>query len=630
MEANNGNYLIKGSADNSCNPQVKAPSTKIHLPTIRSTIPPLAKKIKGPYSAYNIFFRIERAHYIQTNTGDIDKEVLHAISCMGEDFYDPIEHPRPEKYKDIVMPPYWYSAVHSHGLEKKRKHRKQTGRLRMAELSKMISRIWKKSDPSLVKYCERLAMVGLQIHKQANGLKHQRIVDPVIISQARLSLTKLPAAQHRNKRIDTHRGYVMPSLFEYLQQHPGNVLRDPLFALSQVAAAAPKALETPGKNSTSKNLPLSTTAVMEFPEKIESKTPEMQAGQRKVAAAPKASKTSEGSSSSENPPSRRTDITRPRKIESKTSEILQSQQHNNGLLPSFNGAAWGEGVGHVNNPREGLYAAFMQYSRMMAMRTAEAPKVMQQVRGESMNNGTLGFMKGDQGANGMSKLDVNKANYEEVNRYIRDSTPQSAMLPNLKGGIGPEAIAMKALGMGTGNDSSQTVLSTGAATSMPQLNNQTLMMIAMGMIKPNTGNCNILASMADKVSPQNMMMAMAMNSLPNNAKSNNEAGNLATIQAPMDAKAFAQRAVPSTDAQAAQGQTTLSCPKMDSWTNENLDDDHAVCLFVPSDNKVLDDVHNFPRCHCIQIFVKKDDDSATLGKRGQVGLRCFYCKVSCS
>jgi len=56
--------------------------------------------------------------------------------------------------------------------------------------------------------------------------------------------------------------------------------------------------------------------------------------------------------------------------------------------------------------------------------------------------------------------------------------------------------------------------------------------------------------------------------------------------------------------------------------------DKPISLFIPSDLKVLDPVHNFPRCHCIKLFEKAEGD-CTLGRVGQVGLRCFYCNEAC-
>jgi len=55
-------------------------------------------------------------------------------------------------------------------------------------------------------------------------------------------------------------------------------------------------------------------------------------------------------------------------------------------------------------------------------------------------------------------------------------------------------------------------------------------------------------------------------------------------------------------------------------------------LSIPLDCTYLDPVHNFLRCHCIEVFVASNADMRAPGKGarpskiGQVGLRCFFCK----
>ena len=81
-----------------------------------------------PYTEYTIFFRLEQTYIIQTTTGQVDEEVLDALK-EHPNHHDPLEHPRPTKYRDIQMTPYWYSSAHKAAYEKKRKHRKRPGRM---------------------------------------------------------------------------------------------------------------------------------------------------------------------------------------------------------------------------------------------------------------------------------------------------------------------------------------------------------------------------------------------------------------------------------------------------------------------------------------------------------------------
>jgi len=55
-------------------------------------------------------------------------------------------------------------------------------------------------------------------------------------------------------------------------------------------------------------------------------------------------------------------------------------------------------------------------------------------------------------------------------------------------------------------------------------------------------------------------------------------------------------------------------------------------LSIKSDQTFLDPVHNFLRCHCIELYIASEEDVATSGrgarslKVGQIGLRCYFCK----
>mmetsp|Transcript_38768 Transcript_38768/g.81203 ORF Transcript_38768/g.81203 Transcript_38768/m.81203 type:complete len:521 (+) Transcript_38768:94-1656(+) len=137
-----------------------------------STLPKLSKqgqKIKPnkiatpnlppkPYTEYTIFFRLERAHILQSS-GLIDEEVL---TSLDPTHYDAVESPRPPKYEQLALPPYWYSSSHKAAIEKKRKHRKREGRMDLKTLSKTISASWRNADPVAVEYCKKLAQAEMK------------------------------------------------------------------------------------------------------------------------------------------------------------------------------------------------------------------------------------------------------------------------------------------------------------------------------------------------------------------------------------------------------------------------------------------------------------------------------------
>ena len=106
-----------------------------------------------PYSAYTIYWRLERIHILQSS-GYLDEETR---TFFDPEHYDALEHPRPAKYENIMLPPFWYSSVHRKNFEKKRKHRKQEGSISKADLTAMISKSWREIDPEIHQYCTRLA-----------------------------------------------------------------------------------------------------------------------------------------------------------------------------------------------------------------------------------------------------------------------------------------------------------------------------------------------------------------------------------------------------------------------------------------------------------------------------------------
>lgn len=146
-----------------------------------------------PYTEYTIFFRLEQTYIIQTTTGQVDEEVLDALK-LHPNHHDPLEHPRPTKYRDIQMTPYWYSSAHKAAYEKKRKHRKRPGRMDLKTLSKAVSVAWKNASKEVVEYCRKLAAAEQDKYNNAMGLikKSGGVVDtPVQKSQKKKKKKKL-------------------------------------------------------------------------------------------------------------------------------------------------------------------------------------------------------------------------------------------------------------------------------------------------------------------------------------------------------------------------------------------------------------------------------------------------------
>ncbi len=155
-------------------PVVSLPQAKKRAPV---PLPTVVRKSKGgsskdrPYSEYSIFFILENAH-VNQSAGIIDQEV---VSFLDPNHKDDLELPRPKKYENLVLPPYWYSRAHKSAIEKKRKHRKRgtANRMNMKELSKMISHNWRNADDETRQYCKKLANAQLRKHNRLSQLKNQ-------------------------------------------------------------------------------------------------------------------------------------------------------------------------------------------------------------------------------------------------------------------------------------------------------------------------------------------------------------------------------------------------------------------------------------------------------------------------
>jgi hypothetical protein len=106
-----------------------------------------------PYSAYIIFWRLERMYILQQE-GCIGKEIK---TYYDPNHHDPLEHPRPAKYANLLLPPYWYSSAQRNKQEKKRRHRKQDGYVDKNDLTSMIAKSWREIDTDVRNYVSRLA-----------------------------------------------------------------------------------------------------------------------------------------------------------------------------------------------------------------------------------------------------------------------------------------------------------------------------------------------------------------------------------------------------------------------------------------------------------------------------------------
>ena len=119
-----------------------------------------------PLTAYHIFLQIEREYIIQTIDGDAaDDQSMMENKILHDDV--------PQRYKNIKLMPDWYAGPSKR--TKKRKHRKQHGKIGFLELSKTISKRWStldQVDPETKSFVQKIAKSEVaEYYKEMNEYK---------------------------------------------------------------------------------------------------------------------------------------------------------------------------------------------------------------------------------------------------------------------------------------------------------------------------------------------------------------------------------------------------------------------------------------------------------------------------
>jgi hypothetical protein len=115
-------------------------------------------KPKRPLTAYHIFLAIEREFIIQSIPGE------NADKSADDDkvYLDYV----PERYRQTKLSPDWYFGP---GKRKRRKHRKQHGKIGFKELTTIISKRWAKLDktnPDIKRFVQKLAKQGMEDYRR--------------------------------------------------------------------------------------------------------------------------------------------------------------------------------------------------------------------------------------------------------------------------------------------------------------------------------------------------------------------------------------------------------------------------------------------------------------------------------
>ena len=177
-----------------------------------------------PYTEYTIFFRLECMYILQSN-GGIDDEIK---ASLNREHHDPIEHPRPAKYKDIILPPFWYCIATKDAAEKKRKHRKREGRVGLKALSKMISAAWPNIDEETAIYCKKLAQVERKKYEEALAKFEEKRKQPnaILSNDNTGDNANVNAIGYRVSKIPAHSNFNSMNPFAFSRRNRVNFINN--------------------------------------------------------------------------------------------------------------------------------------------------------------------------------------------------------------------------------------------------------------------------------------------------------------------------------------------------------------------------------------------------------------------
>lgn len=180
------------------------------LPTVNVTPPsrPAATEDKTPtkplrpLTAYQMFLQLEKEFIIQTMAGGedtTDKSNTHDDKV----YLDYV----PERYQQIKLSPEWYFGPGKR--RKKRKHRKQHGKVGFLELSRMIASRWSKLDetnPEVKSFVQKIADQELAEYRREMKVYNRYIKDKDLSNMSSSASSTTTKTKNTKKRKQEHGG----------------------------------------------------------------------------------------------------------------------------------------------------------------------------------------------------------------------------------------------------------------------------------------------------------------------------------------------------------------------------------------------------------------------------------------
>ena len=130
---------------------------------VKDTIPP---KPKRPLTIFNLFSKLERNYIIQSSqkrpsTQTTSESTVTESSDVSE--VDPYFEQRPERYKDVILPPDWFKVGRN---KNKRRFHESHGVISFKDLSKAISDKWNTVDDETRQFCEMIYAAQLEEYRK--------------------------------------------------------------------------------------------------------------------------------------------------------------------------------------------------------------------------------------------------------------------------------------------------------------------------------------------------------------------------------------------------------------------------------------------------------------------------------
>jgi hypothetical protein len=151
----------------------------------------IPQKPMRPLTAYHIFFQIERELIIQTTEG----EIANKSSLDNKVYLDDV----PQRYKTIMLLPDWYAGP---GKRKKRKHRKQHGKIGFLELSRVISARWAELDeidPETKAFVQKIAQSEIEEY-YLDMKRYKELTKGMVPGMSKLAACSTPPKKSGEKR----------------------------------------------------------------------------------------------------------------------------------------------------------------------------------------------------------------------------------------------------------------------------------------------------------------------------------------------------------------------------------------------------------------------------------------------